>query len=503
MEATEPTTPELAPTGIDGLDVLLGGGLPRHHMYLVQGDAGAGKTTFGMQFLLAGARAGESSLFISLAEAREDLIEVAHSHGWSLEGVALHEVTAEEAARRLGGVQTVFPTAEVELTEVTDEIIQRLFETRPQRVLFDAVSELRLLADHPVRYRRQILALRDALDQIEATALLTDTGTGGSEEPVLDSLVHGIIRLERWAPAYGPARRRLEISKLRGRHYREGWHDLRIRTGGIEVYPRPHADSRGFVQEWRQLASGVAELDALLGGGLEMGASALIVGASGTGKSSLAGLYLWAALKEGLRGAIFLFDEREETLLHRSKAMGISLRPFSDSGQLVIRTVETGGYSPGEFGEELRRLVEEEGIGAVVLDSLTGYLRAMPEERQLLNQMHDLLTYLGRKKVLSIAIVTNHGLLGEVLEQPLDLSYLADTVILTRHFEAAGTLRKAASVVKKRHGYHEPTIREMMLRPGGIALSEPLVDFRGVLTGNPAFRGQQGDLLREGGDGPS
>jgi circadian clock protein KaiC len=493
--AMEPVVPDVTPTGIEGLDKLLLGGLPRHHMYLLQGEAGTGKTTVGMQFLIEGVRAGETSLFIALAETRQDLLEVAASHGWSLEGIDIYEVTTAEAAERLSGTQTIFPTSEVELSEVTDEIIKKLQETRPQRVLFDAVSELRLLADSPVRYRRQILALRDAIAQIQATALLTDTAVKDEEDRVLDSLVHGIIRLERWAPDYGAARRRLEITKLRGTRYQEGWHDMAITTGGVEVYPRPRRVGQAEHADWRQLASGVPALDSLTGGGLEMGTAALIVGSSGTGKSSLASLYVHAALDNGLKGAVFVFDERPETLYKRSEDIGLPLRPFVAGGQLTLHAVETGTTSPGQFADTVRGLVEEQGIRIILLDSLTGYLRAMPEETLLVQQMHDLLNYLSQKGVLSLLVVTHHGLIGERMQQDLDLSYISDTVVLLRHFEAGGALRKALSVVKKRHGWHEKTIRELTIRAGGIEVGEPLHGFRGVLTGNPEFRGEKDDLM--------
>jgi circadian clock protein KaiC len=496
INATKPVVTDVAPTGIEGLDTLLHGGLPRHHMYLLQGEAGTGKTTVGMQFLIEGVRAGETSLFIALAETREDLLEVAASHGWSLEGVDIYEVTTAEAAERLSSTQTIFPTSEVELSEVTDEIIAKLQETRPQRVLFDAVSELRLLADSPVRYRRQILALRDALAQIQATALLTDTAVKNDEDRVLDSLVHGIIRLERWAPDYGAARRRMEITKLRGSRYHEGWHDMNITTGGIEVYPRPRRAGAPEHADWQQLASGVPALDALTGGGLEMGTAALIVGSSGTGKSSLATLYVHAALERGLKSAIFVFDERPETLYKRSEDLGLPLRPFIANGQLTLHAVQTGSISPGQLADTIRALAEEQGVKIVLFDSLTGYLRAMPGESLLVQQVHDLLNYLSQKGVLSLLIVTHHGLVGGVIQHDLDLSYISDTVMLCRHFEAGGELRNAISVVKKRHGWHEKTIRELRIREGGIEVGEPLQGFRGVLTGNPEFRGEKDDLMQ-------
>jgi circadian clock protein KaiC len=500
MQDMEITPPTLAATGIEGLDELLLGGLPQQHMYLIQGEAGTGKTTIGMQFLLEGVRAGETALFVSLAETRDDLLEVAASHGWTLDGIDIYEVTAEEAAQRLARTQTVFPTAEVELTEVTDEIIEVLFQTRPQRVLFDAVTELRLLADSPVRYRHQVLALRNALGTIGATSLLTDTVVKDLEDRVLDSLVHGIIRMERWVPTYGTARRRLEVSKLRGKRYLDGWHDFSIETGGVEVYPRPRTRKVEREPSWRQLASGVAELDQLLGGGLEMGTAVLIAGGSGTGKSSLSSLFMRSGLEAGLRGAYFVFDERPRTLYKRSADIGLALEPYVEDGRLAVRSVETGTISPGAFGDELRRLVEEEGVKIVVLDSLTGYLRAMPEEVLLVNQMHDLLTYLSQQGVLSILVVTHHGLIGTMTEQVIDLSYLSDTVIVTSHFVASGAVHKALSVMKKRHGWHEKTIRELRIDQNGIAISEPLDDATGALGGYPEFLGDRSQLLKKGGD---
>lgn len=487
----DPKTPDdfpLLSSGVPGLDELLRGGLPARHLYLVQGEAGSGKTTIGMQFLVEGARRGESALLVSLAETRDDLLHVAASHGWSLEGVDIYEVTAAEVMRRMQDTQTIFPVAEVELSEVTDDIVERLRATGPQRVVFDAVTELRLMAEHPIRYRRQLLTLRKVLEEIQATAILTDTNVRDEADRVLDSLAHGIIRLERWAPDYGAARRRLEIAKLRGRSYDEGWHDMVIERGGVRVFPRPRRERDPEHAGWERLASGVAELDALLGGGLEMGTACLITGSSGTGKSSIASVYLEAALRNGLRGAAFIFDERPETFFKRSEDIGVPLRPFVEDGRLAVRNVETGEVSPGQFAGDIRRMVEEEGVRVVVLDSLTGYLRAMTEERLLINQTHDLLNYLSERGVLSILVVTHHGMYGEMLRQSLDLSYLADTVILIRHFEARGALRKAISVLKKRHGAHERTIRELRIMPGGIALSKPLDSLRGIFTGNPDFR---------------
>lgn len=490
--ATSDST-SLAPTGIPGLDAILRGGLPRRHMYLIQGETGTGKTTLGMQFLLAGVQAGESAMLVALAETEADLHEIARSHGWTLDGIDLREVTPADVLRRLGYPQTVFPTAEVELSEITDEIVSRLRATRPQRVLFDAITELRLLAGDPIRYRHQILALRNVLDEIQATALFTDT-TGLGDERLLDSLVHGILRIERWAPDYGPARRRIEVAKVRGRVFQEGWHDFDIQTGGIRVFPRPRHTSGDRYNAWEQLPSGNPELDDLLGGGLEMGAITTFAGSSGTGKSTLASLFLHAGLQKGLSGAAYLFDERAETLLKRAGDLGIALRPYVESGRLAIRHIGTAEVSPGQLADDIYRQTRD-GARLVLVDSLNGYRLAVPGADLLLNQLQDQLTALRRLGVLSLVNVTNHGLFGADERQEVDFSYLSDTVVLLRHFEAAGALHLAISVVKKRHGVHEKTIRELRIRPGGIAVGPPLSDFHGVLTGNPVFQGDVADLL--------
>ena len=495
IDTTETSKYERAATGISGLDEVLLGGLPRGHLYLLQGEAGTGKTTIGMQFLLEGVRSGETVLLVTLAEMTADLQEIAHSHGWSLEGLNIYELTAAEAAQQLGGEQTIFPTAEVELSGATDEIIDVLRELQPRRVVFDSVTEIRLLAEDPLRYRRQILTLRSVLDEIKATVIFADIQPYDAGSRVLDSLVHGIIRLDRRVPVYGTTRRRVEVSKLRGSRYKEGWHDFRIETGGVEIYPRAARAEDGELGIWDRLSSGLEALDNLVGGGLEMGTACLLAGTSGTGKSTVAGLYVYSALQQGIPAAILLFDERPETLYKRSHDLGMPLRPYAEAGLLTVRQVETGEISAGEFGHYMRSLVEEEGVKVLVVDSLTGYLRAMPEENLVVNQMHDLLNFLSRRGVLTLLIVTHHGLLGEANEQALDMSYLSDTVILLRHFEAGGALHLAISVIKKRHGRHEKTIREIVIEPGGVQVGEPIEGFRGVLTGNPEFEGRLQTLV--------
>lgn len=498
-KVTQQTVPELVSTGIAGLDEVLGGGLPRHHSYLVYGDAGTGKTTMGLQFLMEGARSGESALLVTLGETTADLRDIAASHGWSLEGVRIYELAPANAAKQLEEQQTIFPTAEVELNEMTDEIIEVLREMQPERVVFDSVTEIRLMADAPLRYRRQILALSNVLQEIQATVLFTQREARQWGDRVLDSLVHGIIYLERQVPEYGSAKRRLDVSKLRGMHYSGGWHDYRILPGGISVFPRTQlTESHQEHASWNRLSGGLPELDRLLGGGLEMGTSSLILGASGTGKSSIAGLYLYSALQQGIPSAMFIFDERPETLYKRSNDLGVPLKPFVENGKLLVRQVETGEISAGEFAYYIRDLVKTHGVRLLVIDSLTGYQRAVQEETELMNQMHDLLNFLSHHGVLSILIVTHHGLLAQGIEQNLDMSYLADTVLLMRHFEANGTLRQAISVVKKRHGEYEKTIREVQIRAGGVRIGEPLTKFRGVLTGNPVYEGNVQSLLDVG-----
>ncbi len=483
-------------SGVSGLDEILNGGLPRNHHYLLEGESGTGKTTIGMQFLLEGLRAGEKTLLITLAEGAAELREVARSHGWVLDGVEIFELPPLEAAQQLDSQQSIFPTAEFELSEATDRIVELLRQSRPQRVVFDSVSELRLLAADPARFRRQMLALSAVLDEIEATSIFVDRPLGEADDRVLDSLVHGIIHLERRAPDYGATRRRLEVSKMRGMTYQGGWLDFGIFSGGVQVYPRPRSEAVRARDTWEQISSGLPALDMLLSGGLELGTACLIGGASGTGKSSVAGLYVHSALQRGIPAATLLFDERPETLYKRTEDLHMPLGPYVEQGLLTVRQIETGEISPGEFAQYLRDLAENAGVRVLVIDSLTGYLRAMPQENLLMNQMHDLLNYLSRNGVLSIMVVTYHGLLGETMEQGLDLSYLSDTVINIRHFEAGGALHQAISVVKKRHGRHERTIRELLVEPGGVRVGEPLVAFRAVLTGNPEYEGRLEALMQ-------
>lgn len=474
-------------TGIKGLDAILTGGLPGGELHLLQGSAGTGKTTIGLQFLLEGAASGEAVLFVTFSQTKAALRRIAASHGWSLEGVEVHELTGAEAAHDRAE-QTLFHTADVELGEMTASIFAVVEQLRPARVVFDSVTSLRLLAGDPLRYRRQLLTMRRFFAERPGTTVLFLDGD--ELDTALEDTMHGVIQLDRLPPEYGDVRRRLSVIKMRGMAFNGGYHNYRIHTGGLDVYPRIRPRKKDSSTLGGVIKSGVAGLDTLLGGGLEGGTACLIVGPTGTGKSSVATLYAYEAAKLGKRAALFCFDERPETLLARSEGLGMDLRPLVKDGLVTIRPISTAELSPGEFSQLVRDAVEQGQAKVVLMDSLTGYFHSMPQEEALLSQMHDLLTYLSENGVLSILIVSQHGLIGQGIQGPLDVSYMADSVVLLRHFEAAGAVRKAISVIKKRNGPHETTIRELKLAPGGIAVGEPIKDFSGVLSGMPIFQGQ-------------
>lgn len=495
MYNSTPNVPDKASTGIQGLDEILAGGLPRHQTYLVEGESGSGKTTLGLQFLIEGVRQGEEVLYVTLGETEQELRQIAQSHGWSLDGVHIYELTAMEAIEQLASEQTIFHTADVELSEATDQILQAIQRVRPDRVVFDSITEIRLLAEAPLRYRRQIFSMRQLLIDLGCTALFLNNRPAPNNERTLHSLVHGVIFLEQIVPAYGSMRRNLHVSKMRGMPFHEGHHDFRILTGGLEVYPRISPAEKSRDSDWETLSSGVAELDSLLGGGLETGTACLIAGASGTGKSTLATLYAYSAARRGHGAAVFLFDERPETWYRRSENVNMNIRPYVAEGLIQVQQMNTSEISPGEFAHEVRCAVDESGARVIVIDSLSGYANAMLQERLLTMQMHELLAALSQRGVLSLLIVTQHGMFGGDTRDPVDLSYLADSVLLLRHFEAGGSVRQAISVIKKRHGYHEKTIREVSISANGVVLGEPLTDFSGVLTGNPVYTGRQQALL--------
>jgi circadian clock protein KaiC len=473
-------------TGIRGLDAILSGGLPYGELHLVQGGPGTGKTTIGLQFLLEGASAGERVLFITFAQTEASLRKIAASHGWSLDGVTIQELAGDHAGHDRTE-QTLFHTADVELGETTDSIFAAIEQLQPHRVVFDSVTSLRLLAGDSLRYRRQLLMMRQFFAERPSTVLFLD-----SEEPdaALEDTMYGVIRLERQAPEYGDVRRRLLVAKMRGTAFNGGYHNFRISTGGLDVFPRIRPQDKIESIFTEVMTSGVAGLDSLLGGGLESGTACLVIGPTGTGKTSVSTLYAYEAAKQGKRVALFCFDERLETFLVRSEGLGMNLRELVAEGLITIKQISTSELSPGEFSQLVRNAVEEGQAKVVLMDSLTGYFHSMPQEEALLAQMHDLLTFLSKSDVLSLLVVSQHGLIGQGIQGPLDVSYMADTVILMRHFEAAGAVRKAISVIKKRNGPHETTIRELKLAPGGITVGEPIKDFSGVLSGMPVFQGQ-------------
>ncbi|MGG5823520.1 ATPase domain-containing protein [Falsiroseomonas sp. HW251] len=476
-------------TGNAGLDHILGGGLDANRLYLLEGTPGTGKTTLALQFLLEGARGGETTLYVSLSETERELRLVARRHGWSLDGVSLFELVPAEAALDPEREQSVFPPSEMELGETTRMIFERVAALNPTRIAFDSLSELRLLAQSPLRYRRQILALKHFFADRHCTVLVLDDLSSEADDVQLHSIVHGVIRLEQTAIDYGAERRRLRVVKMRGIDFRGGFHDFSIRTGGLEIYPRLVAAEHHRAAEGSIFAgSGNPALDDMLGGGLERGTNALLLGAAGAGKSSLALTYAIAAADRGERAVIFAFDEGRGTIEARARTLGLALDGAVEAGLLRIQQIDPAELSPGEFASIVRRAVEVDRARVVVIDSLNGYLSAMPDERFLLLQMHELLTYLGQMGALTILVLAQHGMVGP-LQSPIDLSYLSDAVLLLRYFEFEGEVRRALSIVKKRSGHHEHSIREFRLSEGGIAVGPPLRDFRGVFSGTPSYTG--------------
>lgn len=479
-------------TGIEGLDFILNGGLPKERIYLVHGGPGTGKTTLSFQFLLEGARSKEKSLYITLLQSKGELNDVIKSHGWSLAGIDVVELPEKADASMTE--QTLFSPSEIELSKVTDDVIRVIEKYKPKRFVLDSISELSVLVDSSYQLRRQLLKLKRALQKSAVTTIITAGETAGEDIASIETIAHGVIRLNQQAPVYGEVRRQLEVKKMRGMSYQGGLHDICIRTGGLDVFPRilinepTHHLGKGIV------TSGNEELDTLLGGGLEKGTSCLITGTTGAGKSTLTSLYVEAAAKRGEYSAIFCFDERRETFLHRCKSLGIHLDELIQKDMVDLRQMNVGEHSPGEFMQIVRNSVEQDKTRVVVIDSLTGYLISMPEEKQLIAQLHELLSYLSAKGVLSLMVVTTHTLSGST-QSPVDASYLADTVILLRHFEAMGSMRRCISAIKKRHGKHESTIREMQIDSSGVHLGKPLTEFSGILTGNPRFEGSREQLI--------
>ncbi len=485
--------PALAQTGIDGLDDILNGGLTPDRMYLVEGTPGTGKTTLGLGFLLAGASVGEAGLYITLAETEIELRAVAQTHGWSLDSLSLFEMVPADGLGE-DHEQTLLHPSEVELGETIRDVMAKVDELRPKRVVIDSLSELRLLAQSPIRYRRQILALKHFFSTRACTVLFLDDKSGSGSDLQLHSIAHGVVSLEQTLSGFGAQRRRLHVVKMRGVRYRGGYHDFEIERGGLCVYPRLIASEHVMKYSDEAVSTGSVELDTLLGGGLIPGTATLLTGPAGVGKTTASVQSMIAALKRGERAAYFLFDERLPTLLKRSASLGMDLMPYVENGQLELRAIDPAEMSPGEFSGTVRAAVEVHGAKVVVIDSLNAYLQAMPNEQFLILQMHEMLTYLGQKGIVSLLILGLHGITGDV-RSDVDLSYLSDTIVQLRYFEASGEVRQAISVIKTRTSRHERTIREFQIGSNGLLVGEPLRDFQGVLTGVPKFSGEGTTLM--------
>lgn len=482
-----------APTGVPGLDEVLGGGFAKGNLHLVEGTPGTGKTTLGLQFLLEGRRSGERGLYVTLSETADELRRAAATHGWNLDGIDIFELVPPELTMDSTRDQSVLYASDLELGETVDMVRQEVERVKPERVIFDSVAEIRLLSQSALRHRRQILALKHFLAQRGATTLFLDDLSGSYEETSLHSLVHGVIRLQQAALQFGGDRRRVQIFKMRGRSYKGGLHDYTIRSGGLNVYPRLiAAEHHRAYEDAEPVRSGLDDLDALLGGGLDRGTSTLIMGPSGVGKSSLTLQYVASGIARRERTLIVCFDETRRVLLKRALGLGLDLAAAAERDQVVVEHVDPAEMSPGELFGMVRRHVEA-GVEMVVLDSLTGYQNALPEENFLTLHMHELLTYLGQQGVITLLVLAQHGLVGP-MQTSVDLTYISDTVLLLRYFEADGKIRRALSVMKKRTGPHEPTIRELLIE-GGVRVGPVLDQFHGVLTGVPNYSGPASRLL--------
>ncbi|RXZ33170.1 circadian clock protein KaiC [Oxalobacteraceae bacterium CAVE-383] len=488
MSMEEDSKGQRLSTGIIGLDTILMGGLTPERVYLVEGTPGSGKTTLAIQFLLEGVRRQETGLYITLSETTHELRAVAASHGWSLDGISLFELVNEDGLDLDAGQSVLYPS-EIELGETTKNVMRQVEQMRPKRVVFDSLSEMRLLAQNPLRYRRQILALKQFFSMRKCTVLLLDDKTSESGDLQLHSLAHGVISLDQTAQEFGRERRRLRINKMRGIKFDGGYHDFNIETGGIRVFPRLVAVGTGRAFDPAPQNTGSAELDRMLGGGLVPGTSTLLTGPSGVGKTTAAIRCALTALQRGQHVAYYLFDEGVATLVTRSAKLGMDLQPYLDSGQLAIHHIDPAELSAGEFAWNVRQAVQESDARFLVLDSLNAYLQAMPGERFLLLQMHELLSYLGQHGVTTLLLLGQHGLIGD-MRSDLDLSYLSDGILAFRYFETQGKILSAITVIKSRTNDHERSIRELRLSEDrGLQVGEAIRDFEGILTGLPTYRG--------------
>ena len=499
QESAKPAGGEAVSSGIAGLDDILRGGFTPDRLYLVEGNPGSGKTTLALQFLLDGVRRGEAGLYVTLSETKRELADIAASHGWTLDGVHIYEMAPSEQTLSADQQLTMFHASELELSETTKAVLDEVERIKPRRVVFDSLSEVRLLAQNPLRYRRQILALKQFFSGRQSTVLLLDDRTSAGEDLHLQSIAHGVVCLEQRPAEYGAERRQVRVSKMRGVNFRSGFHDFVIRKGGLDVFPRLVAAEHHKEFNGQYVQSGLESLDRLLGGGLMPGTSTLLLGPAGCGKSTVALQFAIAAAGRGERAALYIFDETVGTLKTRARSLGMPIDRFIEAGLITIQQIDAAELSPGEFADIVRRAAEgrdDHGRPAkvILVDSLNGYMNSMAEERQLTAQLHELFTYLSQRGVATLVTIAQSGMVGMAMRTPVDTTYLADNVLMFRYFESFGQVRRAISAVKKRSGAHELTIRELSMGPKGIQIGEPLVDFQGVLSGVPTFHGDRDQL---------
>ncbi|MDB5105627.1 MAG: putative circadian clock protein KaiC [Fibrobacteres bacterium] len=480
-------------TGIAGLDQILRGGLPRHRFYMIQGDPGVGKTTLALQFLLNGTKQGEKGLYITLSETRDELLAVAKSHDWNLDHIEILELTS--MAQQAESQNTLFHPSEVELMQTVETVLARVENAKPDRVVIDSLSEFRLLAHDALRYRRQMLSFKQYFAANGATVLLLDDRTSGETDQLIQSIAHGVINLKRLVSDFGAERRQINIIKLRGLKFEDGNHDYTIQSGGLVIYPRLKMSSKPPIFKTSPLPSGLKELDDLLGGaGLERGTGTLFIGPAGAGKSTIAAKFACTAAERGERSAVFIFDENLHTYIERAENLGMGILKHMEKGLITLKHVDAAELSPGEMAHEICAMADTGNVKVVIIDSLNGYLNAMPEEKFLLLQLHEMLAYLSQRGIASILVMAQHGLLGD-MHSPADLTYLADTVLLLRYFEFKGAIKKSIAVIKKRSGGHENSIREFMIRDNRLVVGEPLRQFQGILKGIPNFLGGSDAML--------
>ena len=477
-------------SGIPGLDEILNGGVPRKTLLLIEGRPGSGKTTIALQFLLQGVREGETCLLITNAESAQQLDWIAATHGWKLDGIHVSEWReSADSAGEDAEDYTLFAEAEVEVGETLQYLYAEIERVQPTLLVIDTISALRVLAPTPAFYRRQLRRIREFLSTRSCTTLILDDASTGEKDARSQTLADGIIELNQVDFTYGMDRRRLRVRKLRGSTYVTGAHDFSITTGGIVLYPRLVARTHAKGGALEPLSSTIAELDRLSGGGLPRGTSTLMIGPAGTGKSTLSTIYALAAAGRGEKCCILLLDERIETHVARSQGLGLEIEAAMEAGSIRIQELNAAELSPGEIAHLLVRQVEEDDVGLVVIDTLNGYLHSAMEEPTVLLHLRELVAYLGRRNIVTLLTLTQHGIFGPAMLTPMDVSFLADNVFLLRYFEESGGIRQALSMVKKRTGQHERTIREFVLAPGSISVGPPLREFSGILTGTPYYRG--------------